>query len=293
MARKQTKRYKSLIRGKRLNINVSVQERYTAPILKLLQKMQNDVGRQLTELFDAKHATEHFEAMLNPREIVGMDASVSSQTRILINALKRRYDQLFGKLAMGLTPAMADNVNRSSATSVSDSVADMPNLKDEGAKLTLSIKKLDMPTLNLLKASSANAASFITSIPETYLNKVATATYNSIATGAGMKDLIPFLEKHDNQTKNWVKNTAMDQTRKVFNGLNLGRMKKIGIEKGEWLHSGGSQHPRELHEEFDGETFDLNIGAPVGDDGGNNVMPGEEPNCRCTFAPVVVFDDDE
>jgi hypothetical protein len=22
-------------------------------------------------------------------------------------------------------------------------------------------------------------------------------------------------------------------------------------------------------------------------------MPGEEPNCRCTFAPVVVFDDED
>lgn len=285
------KNKKVMVRGKPLHLAVSVQLRYTQPILKLVKRMTDEANRELTDLFQREFATEHFHAVNG--ESVGMDANgISSQARILLNALKRRYDQLFGKLAMGLSPDMANGVNRNSAATSTASVSDMPNLKDEGAKLTISLKSLDAPTLQILKASSAKSTSFITSIPETYLNKVADAVYGSIATGNGLKDLIPFLDKQESSITNWSRNTALDQTRKVYNGLNAGRMKKIGITKGEWIHSGGSQHPRELHEDFDGETFDLSEGAPVGDDGGN-VMPGEEPNCRCTFAPVVVFDDDE
>lgn len=286
------KNKKAMIRGKPLHIAVSAQLRYTTPIIKLVKKMCDEASREYIDLFQSSFAQEHFH-ILNGTS-VGMDANgISSQARILTNALKKRYDQLFGKLAMGLSPAMADSINRNSAHTTAASVGDMPNLKDEGSKLTLSLKALDAPTLQILKAGAAKSTSFITSIPETYLNKVADAVYGSIATGNGLQDLIPFLDKQESQITNWSRNTALDQTRKMYNGLNAGRMKKIGITKGEWIHSGGSQHPRELHEDFDGETFDLDTGAPVGDDGGNNVMPGEDPNCRCTFAPVVVFDDDE
>ena len=279
-------------RGKPLHIAVSVQLRYTTPILKLVKQMSDETSRELTDLFHKEFAQDHFYARTGER--VGMDAkSVSSQARILVNKLKKNYDQLFGKLAMGLSPDMANGVNRNSASTSRAAVGAMPSLKEEGGKLTISMKSLDGPTLDILKAAAAKSTSFITSIPEVYLNKVADAVYGSIANGNGLKDLLPFLDKQENSIKNWAHNTAMDQTRKVYNGLNAGRMKKIGITRGEWLHSGGSQHPRKLHEEFDGQTFDLSVGAPIGDDDGNDVMPGEEPNCRCTFAPVVVFDDEE
>lgn len=280
------------IRGKPLNIPVSIQNKYTNAITDLTERMTKELERELTKLFEAGFAQAHFEAIAP--ETVGMDApALSSQARILMNAMKRKYDQLFGKQAMGLSPWMADNMDRASASGVRKSVGEMPNLKDEGRKLTISVKQLDAPTKQLLKVSSARSANFITSIPEKHLNSVADAVYKSITSGNGMQDLKPFLEKQASSIKNWAHNTAMDQTRKTYNDLNKGRMQKIGITKGEWIHSGGSNHPRELHEEFDGQTYDLSVGAPVGDDGGNNVDPGEEPNCRCSFAPVVMFDDDD
>jgi uncharacterized protein with gpF-like domain len=219
-----------------------------------------------------------------------MDASLGSQTRILVNTFKKHYDQLFGQIAPELSNEMADKINRNSAQQATASVQDFPNLKAEGKKLTLDMKYLDKASLNILNATAARSADFIKTIPERYLNTVAEKVYESIVSGNGMQDLIPFFQKHDAGTKNWVHNTAMDQTRKAFNGLNAGRMKKIGITQGEWIHSGGSQHPRELHQDFDGKPFDLNKGAPVGDDDGNDVMPGEEPNCRCTFGPVLTAD---
>lgn len=230
---------------------------------------------------------DHFHG----QDTVGMDASIAAQARILINALKTKYDKIFGSAAQPVSAAMADNVNRNSYASVGRSIE--PLNIDASRNWKISLKSLDKRTLNVLRAATASSASFITSIPERYINNVASELFGSIATGNGLADLVPYLEKQAVTITNWAHNTALDQTRKAYNGLNAGRMKQAGITHGEWIHSGGSQHPRELHEDFDGKTFDLSVGAPVGDDGGDDVMPGEEPNCRCTFGPVITSDDPE
>ena len=286
-------------KGKALRIPVSVQLHYSEAIGQLTDRMVTETRTELVDLLKSEDAVRHFYQMSG--QTVGMDASLSSQARILMNKLKAKYDQLFGKLSFGLSPKMADDLNRASSTATRSSVAGLPNLKEASKTLTLSVKQLDEPTKNILKAASGRSANFITSIPEQHLGRIANAVYDSITTGNGLEDLIPALDKEGSSIKNWARNTAMDQTRKTYNGLNAGRMKKIGIEKGEWIHSGGSQHPRELHQEYDGQTFNLNKGAPVGDDDGNYVMPGDDANCRCTFAPVIDFgseneddaDDDE
>jgi ABC-type proline/glycine betaine transport system substrate-binding protein len=274
-----------IVRGKVLRLSAGVQEKYLHSLITPLERMQEETRKLFTRLFKQDFAAEHFAF-----DSVGMDAAnISSQARILTNSLKKKYDQLFGSIATPVSNKMADAVNRNSFVTSKAAVID---LKGESQKLTLDMRSLDKETLSILRASAARSASFIQSIPERYLNSVADHVYNSIATGNGLQDLLPFLDKHDKGTKNWVNNTAMDQTRKAYNGLNKGRMTRIGITEGEWIHSGGSQHPRELHEEFDGKVFNIAEGAPVGDDGGNMVDPGEEPNCRCTFAPVITDKDD-
>lgn len=282
------KRKRKYVKGKPLKISIRIQQQYTGAINKLVSKMTSEVKREFLEMAKADYVQEHHSAVVGTMDARGP----SSQARMLINRLKAKWDQLFGKLSFGLSPWFADQMNTNSSNMTRSSVSEMPNLKEEGRKLTIDIKTLDVPTKQILKSASASSADFIKSIPERYLNTVATEVFNSITVGNGLQDLEPFFEKQNSTITNWAHNTAMDQTRKTFNGLNKGRLQKLAISKGEWLHSGGSQHPRELHQDFDGQTFDLSIGAPVGDDGGNDVMPGEEPNCRCTFAPVVMFDED-
>lgn len=284
---KKSKNNRKYVKGKPLRIPATVQLKYVNGVLRLVKQMTKETRAEITNLFDTDYAQTHFA------HVGTMDSEgVGSQLRILINRIKSKYDQLFGRLAMGLSPWMVDSLNRSSASASRASVGEMPNLRNEGAKLTIDVKNLDKATKEILKASSARSTNFITSIPERYIPTVTNKVYDSITSGQGLKDLQEFFDKQDSTITNWSRNTALDQTRKTFNGLNAGRMKKIGITKGEWLHSGGSQHPRPLHVDFDGETFDLNEGAPVGDDGGM-VMPGDEPNCRCTFSPIVMFDDED
>ncbi len=87
-------------------------------------------------------------------------------------------------------------------------------------------------------------------------------------------------------------NIAKDQTRKVYNGINRARMEKIGITKAEWIHSGGSNHPRHTHVEMDGKIFNLSEGV-YDSEVKKYVQPGELPYCGCVYRPVIEFEDGE
>lgn len=265
---------KLIVRGRVLRISAGAQNRFVLPIDSAVAKMTEQVNKAVLELFNSAPMNEH-------REALGLDASVGSDARKLTNAFQKQFDAIFSNLSGILAAQMVSDMNDNSATMTALS------LKQIASDYTINMKKLDKHTTEILKAAVARANSFIKSIPEAYLNTVQNAVLDSIQTGKGIADLEPFLQKQENKVKNWAHNTAMDQTRKVFNGLNRGRMQKAGVTKGEWVHSGGSQHPRPLHEDFDGQSFDLDEGAPVGDDDGNYVMPGDEPNCRCTFTPII------
>lgn len=278
---------KAKLRGKPLIISISAQLRFTSQIDHAVDHMIQHVNDKVKMLFRSEDMTAHI-AELHPQE-TGQDASVGSQARILTNAFKKQFDKLFGSLSVTLAADMVADINQNSQQQAQSSLADV------GATLAIDPAQLGAANIEILKASVATAVNFIQSIPEKYLNSVNDAVLKSITTGNGLQDLQPFLDKFGNQTKNWAKNTALDQTRKTFNNLNLGRMTKIGVKRGEWVHSGGSQHPRPLHEDYDGKSFDLSKGAPVGDNGGNYVMTGEEPNCHCTFTPILddLFKDDD
>jgi len=276
-----------IARGKVFRVPATVQGAFVGKLETMLASMMREAQKEISDLFYKEFAREHFGS-----DGVGMDAAnIGSQARILVNKLKGKYDQLFGSVASDTSKDMVDGLVRSSTAQGKEQIKTLPGLKERSKEYTIALEKIDAKTKGLINAAASNAADFIKTIPERYLNDVAKAVYNSIVTGNGMQDLIPFFEKHDTGTRNWVRNVAMDQTRKTYNGLNLGRMRGIGISRGEWIHSAGSQKPRELHVDFDGKTFDLQEGAPVGDDDGNMVQPGEEPYCRCTFAPVLTDGD--
>jgi hypothetical protein len=64
------------------------------------------------------------------------------------------------------------------------------------------------------------------------------------------------------------------------------RQLSLGIEEGVWLHSRAGKHPRETHVAQSGKPFNLREGwyDPAA---GKHVLPGELPNCRCSWRPIV------
>src|SRR4051812_9698201 len=103
------------VKGKVLRVSARIQQAYVGAIEKAIDRMMKDVRTQYTELFKRDYAHTHFRTVKPALHVGTMDASVGSQTRILTNKLKSKYDQLFGELAMGLSPWMADSINQNSA----------------------------------------------------------------------------------------------------------------------------------------------------------------------------------
>jgi SPP1 gp7 family putative phage head morphogenesis protein len=274
-----------LFRGQVLRVSAGVQARYLSKIMAAVHEMTSSVIRDVEAHFKSSDVHSHMSD-------VGMDAGAGSQTRILTNKFKDKFDSIFADLSNFLAKQMIEQLNDNSAQQINASLGGL-DLLEAGKHLMLDPNTLSPAVKEMLKAATAQSANFIKSIPDRYINQVNNAVLDSIQTGNGLEDLIPQLEKYGNQTANWAHNTAMDQTRKTFNSLNISRMKAVGVTRGEWIHSGGSQKPRPLHVDFDGKPFNLSEGAPVGDDGGDMVQPGEEPNCRCTFTPIVEASADE
>lgn len=246
-----------------------------------------DVEHQVTQLFETDTAQSYFA--LDSR--TGMDASISSMAQRLLNQLTKKYDRIFGDASKLLSTRMVDQANKSSQRQISQAIQKMTG------GITLKGEILSGDLKETMKASISANSDLIVSIKSQYLDKVKDAVYRSISSGNGMSDLKPFFEKQFGMTERKAKNIALDQTRKAYNSLNADRMRKVGMNKFEWVHSGGGHKPRELHitdwpAGLNGGIFDVNDPPVIDERTGERGLPGHAPNCKCVMRPLLEFGDD-
>lgn len=264
------------IEGKPLMLAASIPMDYSKAITKLIDRMAADVKNELRKLFES-FAQDH-----------AMDASITSQARILMNALAEKWNPIFNKSAKRATDKMISQVERNSSATLGMS------LKEFSEQVTISRVGLTNPDIQeIMKASTEEAANLIKTLPQEYLADVQGAVMRSITTGEGMKDLVPFLNQKYKQNLRKARNVAQDQTRKAYNNLNAGRMKKLGVRQFVWIHSGGGKEPRKLHKELNGKVCSYDDPPYIGDMYGKEVfgLPGQLPNCRCTQKPIINFEE--
>ncbi len=265
----------ALLRGKPLRVSAGLQARYQQDLDSLVTEMTATTHKEIVALFKSPSAQAFF----------AQDASISSQARILTNALARRIRKRFSLKAKTIVDRMIAGADKASNSSLHTS------LRDLSGGLPLKTSAIPPSTKEILASSINENVSLIKSIADQYLADVQGAVMRAITSGNGLEDLIPYLNKQEDMTQRRAKNIALDQTRKVYNSLNKGRCAAAGVTQGEWVHSGGGLHPRERHLDFNGELFDLAKGAPIGPNN-SYVHPGEEPNCKCTFIPIIQFTSD-
>lgn len=263
-------------RGDPLQHNAAVAVRYAQGIQALTAQMTAQVKREVLRLFDTDAAAAHF----------GEDATIASQSRILMNSLAERFTALFAKKAKPLADGMVAEAGKSGTKALHSSLQKLSG----GMSLKTS---LNSPALeNITKAAVAENVSLIKSIASKYLQQVEGAVMRSITTGNGLKDLVPSLEQCEGQTHRRAKNIALDQVRKVYNSINKGRMEALGVKKFMWHHSGGGAHPREDHVDMDGQIYRFDNPPVIDKRTGERGIPGQAPNCRCTMSPVFDFSKD-
>lgn len=268
----------NVIKGNTLNPNAAVEARYYDKLAKLIDRMTANVEKQIKSLFKDTTAKEYFAA----------DASISSQARILTNALNKKFNDLFADVAKPTAEQVAEQSDKASNAAVKSSIQQL------SGGLQMSTAILQSGSLNeILNATVTENVSLIKSISQKYLSNVQGAVMRSITTGNGLQDLVPFLEKQKGITLRRARMIASDQTRKAFNGLSKGRMQAVGIKKYEWLHTAGSNHPRKEHIRMSGNIYRFDEPPVIDENTGERGIPGQLPNCRCRMKPVLDFNEDD
>lgn len=261
------------MRGKPLQYSAAPAARYQKVLNQLVARMTAEYEKAVTQLQD-----EH--------SIVAMDASFASQTRIWMNRLKRKWDRIFNAAASEMADRFVSQVDLAAKRSLDTS------LKELSGGLT--IKTPDMPgdMKEKIVAATAENVSLIKSIPAEFHTRIEGAALRSIReSGEGARTLLEEIRHTGTVTEKRAKFIAVDQTRKITTASNSERMKAAGIRKAIWRHSGGSAEPRKLHLKLDGEIFDLDNLPVIDERTGQRGLPGELPNCKCFWTPVVDFGD--
>ncbi len=265
----------NVLRGSALNPNISDAIRYKKRLDNLIKKMTDETNIEIKKLFKSDHSKEYF----------AQDATLSSQARILTNALIQKFTDMFASVAKPIAEKVVNEADKSSTTALHMS------LKDLSGGLSIKVSSISEDTKQILNASISENVALIKSIPQQYLNGVQQAVMRSITSDGGLSTLIPYL--HEKMTYKRARMIAYDQTRKAFNSINRGKMERLGLKEFEWLHSGGSSHPRKLHQQLSGQIFSLDNPPVIGVMYGEEVRgyPGDLPNCRCRYRVIVKFGD--
>lgn len=157
------------------------------------------------------------------------------------------------------------------------------------------VEALSPELQEVLSAAVIENESLIKTIPAKFLDRAAGATTRAMQAGATPKELNAALTKYGNMTLNHATRVALDQTFKTFTSINLRKFQKAGIKQFEWLHTGGSVHPREHHlteapAGLNHGIFDLDDPPVIDPRTGERGYPGQLPYCRCVMAAVIDLD---
>lgn len=272
----------NLLRGAAVFVPISAGQEYQHRITREFELMRTDVIQQITHLFTT-----------TPSPVADgttLDASISNAAAGLLRRLRRQWQGIFDEMTEGATKWMVDRVTKSAGTAVRRSLDEI----GEGVSLNLNMQSAAVK--ETIRAGSYEASSLIKRVPGKYLDDIGDEVMRSITAGRGIQDLLPALDSYGVKVRNWAKNVALDQTRKVYNSTARAGFKSAGIRKFEWVHSGGSNDPRELHmmdfpAGLNGGVFDIDDPPVIDKRTGEKGYPGQLPYCRCTMRPVVSFED--
>lgn len=270
------KRKPETIQGLPLQPNAAVEMRYRKKLHALIDRMTQDVEKELRRFFSAPLAEEYF----------ALDESIASQARILMNRLMQKYNDVFAQAAAPMAESMLAASDKASSAALHSSLQQLTG------GLSLPTSAISKPMREAIKASVSENVQLIKSIPQQYLTGVQGAVMRSIVGGKGDKNLFEFLGRHKGITQRRANMIANDQTRKAFNNLSRARMERVGLKKFKWLHTGGSNEPRQLHIRMNGNVYSFDDLPIIDERTGERGIPGQAINCRCRMQPVLEFEEE-
>lgn len=275
---------KRQITSSRLNPNAGIMAWYVKELTKLTMAMTKECTKKLAGIYKK----------LGYQIEIATDESISSQVRIALNLLQRKYGDNFSERAKELVKQLLKKTNRYSNMQINNALKDMIGDKAKGFALVGSA--ISPEKSEVMKALLFENVSLIKSIPDEYFKQITGAVARSIENGEGVKWLSKQLQEYGAKSKRRADLIVQDQTRKAFTSINLRNFDECGIRKFKWLHSGDSREPRDYHmrdypDGLNGDIFDLDDPLVINEKTGETGFPGQLPYCRCVMQAVLDFED--
>lgn len=231
----------------------------------------------------AKDYEREIKRLYRDMEIGTMDASISSQARILFNKLDDKWSKIFNSKSKSITDKFISRVDRDATASLSYS------LKELSGGLTIDFPDMPEALNDKVVAATVENVALIRSIGSQFHSRIQSNVMSSLQTGKGALSVFEYIKKAFGMADRRAKIIADDQTRKLTTAINSERMKSVGVKQFEWMHSHGGAEPRELHVSYNGQIFDIDDPPIIDKRTGQRGLPGDAINCRCRMRPVLTF----
>lgn len=274
------------LKGDPLRLNPVYSDNQAEVAMREVRRMHLDVSKQVKALFHTELAKETLQE-------IALDASITSNARMLTNALAREWGKRFNLFSKTFSKNIFDDMESITADDMTRSFEAMT-----GAT-TINASSITPATRDIIKAGTQQCTSLIKSIAPGYMAEVQEALMRSITSTQGsysktIEAIDKMLMDKFKAYKNKAKNITLDQTRKAYNTITDSRMRGLGVQKYRWKHAGGSQNPRAYHKNvLDGQVFSLDDPPVIDLRTGERGAPGYAINCACYKIPVLEFGNPE
>jgi SPP1 gp7 family putative phage head morphogenesis protein len=203
------------------------------------------------------------------------DALPASVLAAELRRLTSQWEKTFDGLGSWLGKQLVQRVQKHADTQLENS------LRGKGFKVKF-VQTREMQ--EAFAGTVQEQVGLIKSIPQQYMSEVQGLVMRSVSRGRDLAYLTKELTERFHITYRRAKFIARDQNNKATSVMQAARQMQLGITEGIWNHSHAGKHPRPSHVAANGKRFNLATGLEVE---GEKIMPGEKPNCRCTWQPII------
>lgn len=287
---------KQILKSDTFNYSSALERQYRMELKGLVNKMLKEVAEKIVDAY--RQNKDGFTFATD-----GAFNNIDEQ----LKDLEKKYRQIFerqGEAAAKRMVLRQLKYNRSSFTKIMKKL--VPN-DEEIPTLAGSIIPRDME--QVIKASIMENVSLIKSIQSKYFEQITGSVTRSMQAGGSIKQLREEILKYNGMTRRRADIIANDQSRKAYMSINLRNLSKAGIQKVEWVHSGGGYTVREYHYRrwdgvsgkedgrpngLNGYIFDIDKPPVIQLQQKNQPevrgYPAQLPNCKCVLRAIVELD---
>lgn len=200
-----------------------------------------------------------------------------SELNVVMEESLKQWRSKFEKVSGDIAKQFADEC----MTSVSSSFKNA--LREAGFSVKANMASYIKDELDRIVEDNVE---LINSIGEKYLEEVSDLVRESVEQGRNLSDLTDMLEERYGVSRSRAELIARDQNNKASANITRLQQKHFGITQARWIHTSASVHPREEHEAWNGEIYDIEEGM-FSEEEQEQQWPGTAINCGCVCESII------